>query len=132
MEDLDSLNVRKMATVPEVPIPIPIPVPFRKRTGSAMSGFYSGELAMAGKAAWDFICGIIQKYNLKREDGYHTENRCISLADVTINEDTHGHFSDNMITQILDGHGEVVAFSYISRNDMNCAEVIMVDLLKEK
>ena len=104
--------------------------PFRERHGIAFSGFYSGELAEAAKAAWNFIETTIHNYNLKREEGYHIETRCISIAGVNINDDTHGHFSDNEIVQLLDVNDEVVAFSYISRNSMNCAEVIMVDLLK--
>ena len=104
--------------------------PFRERKGIAKSGFFSGELSEAARAAWNFIDGMIQKYNLKLEEGYHIETRCISIASVNINDDTHGHFSDNELIQILDKKDEVIALAYISRNCMNCAEVIMVDLLK--
>ncbi len=105
---------------------------FRERNGIASSFFYSGELADANNAAWEFITSVIERYSLKKEKGYHTETRCMSLANVNINDDTNGHWSDNEIVQILDNHGEVVAFSYLSRNDMNCAEVVMVDLLQSK
>ena len=106
--------------------------PFRQRKGAAQSQFWSGELALAAQAANDFIVNMIEEYKLKRHDGYHIERRCVSIAFVNINDDTHGHFSDNEIVQLLDGHGEVVAMCYINRNDMNCAEVIMVDLLCRK
>lgn len=105
---------------------------FRKREGSAKSEYWSGELAMAGKAAWDFITEVINKYHLKMEDGYHNETRCISIPHTNINDDTHGHFSDDEIIQTLDRFDEVVAFAYIHRNSCNCAEVIMVDLLEAK
>lgn len=105
--------------------------PFRERKGVAQSWYFSGELALANQKAWDFITETIKKYNLRQEDGYHTETRAISLADVNINDNTHGHFSDNEIILILEKWDEVVAFSYTSRNSMNCAEVIMVDLLKD-
>lgn len=103
--------------------------PFRERKGKSKSGFYSGELAEAGKYSWDFIDQTIKKHNLKLEDGYHVETRSISIPGVNINDDTHGHWSDDEIIQILDHYGEVVALSYIHRNDMNCAEVITVDLM---
>ena len=103
--------------------------PFRCRTGSAYSGFFSGELAEAGRFALEFIRSTIEKYSLRIEDGYHVETRAISLANVNINDSTNGHFSDNEITQILEKDGEVVAFAYISRDDRNCAEVITVDLI---
>ena len=106
--------------------------PFRERHGVAKSGFFSGELAKAAEAAWNFIYETIYKYKLKREDGYHIETRCISLAGVVINSNTQGHWSDNEIIQLLDTKDEVVALAYISRNCMNCAEVIMIDLLKGK
>lgn len=106
--------------------------PFRQKKGVSQSQYFSGELAEAAIAANRFIEETIQKYKLKLEDGYHTERRAISLAGVNINDDTHGHWSDNEITQILDKWGEVVAMTYLSRNDMNCAEVIMVDLLCRK
>ena len=73
---------------------------------------------------------IIKPYiNIKKEDFYHIETRCVSLAGVNINDNTHGHWSDNEIIQLLDNKGEVAAMAYINRNDMTCAEVIMVDLL---
>ena len=106
--------------------------PFRQRTDNAISCFYSGELLEAAQAAWEFIEGVIEKYDLCNKYGYHTETRAISLANVNINDTTNGHFSDNEIIQVLDLWDEVVAFSYISRNSMNCAEVIMVDLLESK
>lgn len=106
--------------------------PFRQRKGTAQSQFWSGELALAAQAANDFIVDMIESHKLKRQDGYHIERRAISIAGVNINDDTHGHFSDNEIVQLLDGKGEVVAMAYINRNDMNCAEVIMVDLLCRK
>lgn len=102
---------------------------FRKREGTAKSEYWSGELAEAGRAAWNFITEVINKHHLRMKDGYHNETRYISIPHTNINDDTHGHFSDDEIIQILDGYGEVVSFSYIHRNDMNCAEVIMVDLL---
>ncbi len=102
---------------------------FRKREGSAKSEYWSGELAEAGRAAWDFIRDVIDKHHLKMEDGYHNEMRCISIPHTNINDDTHGHFSDDEIIQVLEKYDEVVAFAYIHRNSMNCAEVIMVDLL---
>ena len=103
--------------------------PFRERKGVAQSQYFSGELADAAIAANTFIEKAIKKHRLRREDGYHIENRCISIAGANINDDTHGHWSDNEITQLLDSRGEVVAMAYINRNDMNCAEVVMVDLL---
>lgn len=106
--------------------------PFRERKGFAQSQYWSGELAYASSAANRFIEETIRKYGLKMEDGYHTETRAVSLAGFNINDDTHGHFSDNEITQILDKFGEVVAMVYINRNDMNCADVILVDLLCRK
>lgn len=106
--------------------------PFRERKGVAQSQYWSGELADASIAANRFIEETIQKYGLKREDGYHIEIRCVGIASASINDDTHGHFSDNEIMQLLDGKGEVVAMAYLNRNDMNCAEVIMVDLLCRK
>lgn len=106
--------------------------PFRQRKGTAQSQFWSGELALAAQAANDFIVDIIENNKLNRKDGYHIERRCVSLAFVNINDDTHGHFSDNEIVQLLDGKGEVLAMCYINRNDMNCADVVMVDLLSRK
>jgi len=41
--------------------------------------------------------------------------------------------TDFYIRNVLKGRwGEVVAMAYLNRNDMNCAEVIMVDLLCRK
>lgn len=106
--------------------------PFRQRKGTAQSQYWSGELVNAGRAANRFIEETIQKYGLKREDGYHIEARCVGIASASINDDTHGHFSDNEIIQLLDKFGEVVAMAYINRNDMNCADVVLVDLLCSK
>lgn len=106
--------------------------PFRERKGVAQSQYWSGELANAGRAANVFIEEIIQRYGLKIEDGYHIETRCVGIASASINDDTRGHFSDNEIIQLLDEKGEVVAMAYLNRNDINCAEVIMVDLLCRK
>jgi len=105
--------------------------PLREANGISKSQYFAGELAQAGVAANNFIEGVIKKYQLKREQGYHIETRCVSLALVNINDDTQGHFSDNEIIQLLDGKGEVVAMVYINRNDMNCAEAIMVEITEK-
>ena len=102
--------------------------PFRQKKGKAQSQYYSGELAEASVAAHSFIEESIRKHGLRRDDGYHIETRCVSLSGVNLNEDTHGHWSDNELCLLLDKMGEVVAMAYISRNDINCAEVIVVDL----
>ena len=101
---------------------------FRQKKGKAQSHYYSGELAEASVATNRFMEETIKKYGLRREDGYHIETRCVSLAGVNLNENTLGNWSDNELILLLDKRGEVVAMSYISRNDINCAEVIMVDL----
>ncbi len=97
--------------------------------GTAKRVYFGAELAEAGSACWEFVNGVIERHQLKREEGYHIESRCISLADVDINEDTKGHFSDDQILQILDKYSNIVAFAYTRRDDMNCAEVVMVDML---
>lgn len=104
--------------------------PFRTKTGTARSEYWSGELADAGIAAWNFINNVISKHQLKAEDGYHVETRCISTPFTHINNDTHSRFNDDEIVQVIDKLDEIVALAYMHRNTADCTEVIMLDLME--